>query len=59
MPRETVVTQRERGEREGSVISVAESMSKKSRPRVSGDLYSKWHDNSELSFLGDASGKIH
>ena len=22
------------------------------------DLYSKWHDNSELSFLGDASGKI-
>ena len=36
MPRETVVTQRERGEREGSVINVAESMSKKSRPRVSG-----------------------
>ena len=23
------------------------------------DLYSKWHDNSELSFLGDASGNIH
>ena len=22
------------------------------------DLYSKWHDNSELSFLGDAPGKI-
>ena len=22
------------------------------------DLYSKWHDNTELSFLGDASGKI-
>ena len=22
-------------------------------------MYSKWHDSSELSFLGDASGKIH
>ena len=31
MPRETVATQRERGEREGSVISLTESMSKKSR----------------------------
>ena len=27
-------------------------------PRVSGLYYSKWHHNSELSFLGDASGKI-
>ena len=24
-----------------------------------GTLYSNWHDNSELSLLGDASGKIH
>ena len=31
MPRETVARQREREEREGSVISVAESMSRKSR----------------------------
>ena len=31
MPRESVRRQREREEREGSVISVAESMSKKSR----------------------------
>ena len=27
--------------------------------RVYWDLHSKWHDNSELSFLGDASGKFH
>ena len=31
VPRETVARQREREEREGSVISVAESMSRKSR----------------------------
>ena len=31
MPRETVARQRERGEREGSVVGVTESMSKKSR----------------------------
>ena len=31
MPRETVARQRERGEREGSVINVVESMSKKNR----------------------------
>ena len=41
MPRETVARQRERGEREGSVISVTESMSKKSRRNSSGS-HSLW-----------------
>ena len=36
MPRETVARQREREEREGSVISVAESMSRKSRRNSTG-----------------------
>ena len=36
MPRETVARQREREEREGSVISVAESMSGKSRRNSTG-----------------------
>ena len=36
MPRETVARQREREEREGSVISVAESMSKRSRRNSTG-----------------------
>ena len=52
MPRETVARQREREEKEGSVISVAESMSRKCRrnstrsnsPRTHRELYSDERD---------------
>ena len=51
MPRETVAGQRERerkGEREGSVISVTKSMSKKSRRRVPGVILLRLTENSFL-----------
>ena len=70
MPRETVARQRERGEREGSVVSVTESMSKNSRRNSTGshslrthrgffsderDLREHFERRAQQDFLGETS----